>query len=99
MTPATTYGTTSRINHWIIAIAMIGMPGLGLYLEFGGLGREAKGPLRNIHKAVGVLVLLFGAWRVAWRLLKGFPAAASSVPAWQEMASRRRTGCCSPGSS
>ena len=88
MTPETTYGTTSRINHWVIALAMIGLLGLGLYLEFGGLEREAKGPLRDIHKAAGVLVLIFGAWRVTWRLLKGFPAAASSMPAWQEKASQ-----------
>ena len=87
MTPETTYGTTSRINHWVIAIAMIGLLGLGLYLEFGGLAREAKGPLRDIHKAAGVLVLIFGVWRVSWRLLKGFPAAASNMPAWQEKAS------------
>lgn len=88
MTPESTYGTTSRINHWIIAIAMIGMLGLGLFLEFGGLEREAKGPLRDIHKAIGVLVLFFGLWRVVWRLLKGFPAAASNMPAWQATASQ-----------
>jgi cytochrome b561 len=88
MSKETTYGTTSRINHWIIAIAMIGMLGLGLYLEFGGMAREAKGSLRDIHKAIGVLVLVFGLWRVTWRLLKGFPAAASSMPAWQETASK-----------
>lgn len=84
----TTYGLTSRINHWVIAVAMIGMLGFGLYLEFGGLAREAKGSLIGIHKSVGVLVLIFGLWRVTWRLLKGFPAAVSSMPAWQEVASK-----------
>ena len=87
MTPETTYSTISRINHWVIAIAMIGMLGVGLYLEFGGLEREAAAGLRNIHKAAGVLVLVFGAWRVTWRLIKGFPAPASTMPAWQEKAS------------
>ena len=88
MEQETTYGATSRINHWVIASAMIGMLGFGLYLEFGGLAREAKGPLIGIHKSVGMLVLIFGLWRVAWRLLKGFPAPASNMPAWQEMASK-----------
>ncbi|QCB47052.1 cytochrome b [Hydrogenophaga sp. PAMC20947] len=83
-----TYGATSRINHWVIAIAMMGMLGFGLYLEFGGLAREAKGPLIGIHKAIGVLILIFGLWRVTWRLLKGFPAPASNMPAWQDMASK-----------
>ena len=42
----------------------------------------------SIHKAVGVLVLILGLWRVTWRLIKGFPAPASSMPPWQEMASK-----------
>lgn len=88
MNHETSYGITSRINHWVIAIAMIGMLGLGLYLEFGGLEREAKGPLMGIHKAVGVLVLIFGTWRVTWRLLHGFPEPASTLPSWQESASK-----------
>ena len=53
-----TYDLTSRINHWVIAIAMIAMLGFGLYLEFGGLEREARGPLIAIHKSVGVLILV-----------------------------------------
>jgi len=31
---ATTFELTSRINHWVIAIAMIAMVSVGLYLEF-----------------------------------------------------------------
>ena len=88
MEKESTYGSTSRINHWVIAVAMIAMLGFGLYLEFGGLEREAKGPLIGIHKAGGVLVLIFGLWRVTWRLFKGFPAPASTMPAWQLTASK-----------
>lgn len=100
MNHETSYGITSRINHWVSAIAMIGMLGLGLYLEFGGLEREAKGPLMGIHKAVGVLVLHFGVWRVTWRVLKGFPKPASRMPAWQETASKiAHWVCCWPASS
>jgi cytochrome b561 len=87
-----TYDLTSRINHWIIALAMIGMVGFGLYLSFGGLPREARGPLLDIHKAIGVLVLIFGVWRVGLRLVQGFPKPASQMPSWQETASKAAHG-------
>ncbi|WP_299965902.1 cytochrome b [uncultured Roseobacter sp.] len=77
------YSSVSRFNHWIVAIAMIGMLGFGLYLEFGGLEREAKRPLVGIHRSIGVLVLTFGIWRVGWRLGQGFPAPVAAMPDWQ----------------
>ncbi len=87
MTKPTSYDAISRVNHWIIAIVMIIMLAVGLYLEFGGLEREAKRPLLDIHKSVGVLVLAFGLWRVFWRIGQGFPGAASTMPGWQHSAS------------
>lgn len=83
-----TYDLMSRLNHWIIAIAMIGMLLFGLYLEYGGLEREARRPLLGIHRSIGVLVLLYGTWRVAWRLMNGFPQPAAHMPPWQVRASR-----------
>ncbi|MGL4237241.1 cytochrome b [Tabrizicola sp.] len=83
-----TYDLTSRINHWIMAVAMIGMVAFGLYLGFGGLPRETRGPLIDLHKAIGVLVLIFGVWRVGLRLFRGFPPPASEMPSWQETASK-----------
>jgi cytochrome b561 len=80
------YDTVSCINHWIIAIAMIGMLGVGLYLEFGDMEREEAAWLRGRHMAAGVLVLIYGIWRVGWRLMQGFPAPAAPMPAWQENA-------------
>jgi cytochrome b561 len=88
MSKEQTYDLISRINHWIIAFAMIGMVSFGLYLALGGLPREARGPLIDIHKAIGVLVLIFGIWRVGLRLVRGFPRPASRMPSWQETASK-----------
>ena len=88
MRAPTTYGTVSRLNHWVIAVAVIGMVGVGLYLEFGGLSRERSGSLRDLHKAVGVLLLALVAWRVGWRLVQGFPPEASAMPRWQSTASK-----------
>ncbi|WP_306262423.1 cytochrome b [Pararhizobium sp. IMCC21322] len=83
------YDLMSRINHWLIAIAILGMLALGLFLEFGGLAREDKRWLIDIHKSVGVLVLIYGVWRVLWRIIQGFPESdESTMPQWQEIASK-----------
>ena len=82
------YGLVSRVNHWSVALVMLGMLGSGLVLEHAPLARETAGAIMDWHKAIGVTVLLYGAWRVAWRLYERFPAAASAMPAWQERASK-----------
>lgn len=78
----------SRLNHWIIGLAMIGMFGFGIYLhEFVPSGPE-KGFLIGKHKAVGVLILIFGLWRVGYRLIQGFLEDASPMPKWQSVTAK-----------
>lgn len=88
MAKPASYDLVSRVNHWVIALAVIGMLGFGLYLEFGTIDRDARGLLVGIHRSIGVLVLVFGLWRVLWRLFQGFPAPVSRMPSWQETASK-----------
>lgn len=82
------YDFVSRLNHWIVAIAMIGMLLFGLYLAYGGLEREARGPLIGIHRSIGVLVLIYGTWRVIWRVVQGFPDPVAQMPRWQHRLSK-----------
>ncbi|MCV3273082.1 cytochrome b [Roseobacter sinensis] len=77
------YDRISRLNHWIVAVAMIGMLLFGLYLAYGGLEREARRPLIGLHRSIGILVLIYGAWRVTWRVVRGFPDSVSDMPRWQ----------------
>lgn len=83
-----TYDTVSRINHWIIAVAYIFMLCFGFYLAYGGLPLPEKLPMINNHKAVGVILLFAGLWRVLYRIKQGFAAPAAPLPAWQEIASK-----------
>ena len=68
--------------HWVIALAMMGMLGLGLYLEDMPRGPE-KFALVGWHKTIGVMILLIAVPRVIWRLSNGMPHAASIMPKWQ----------------
>ena len=82
------YGGLSRLNHWLTFLLFSGMLIVGFTLAYGGLERETRGPLMNLHKATGTLLLLFAAWRISWRLTQGFPPPMPGVPAWQVTASR-----------
>ncbi|WP_298981825.1 cytochrome b [uncultured Roseibium sp.] len=82
------YDGISRFNHWIIAAAIIGMICFGFYLsEFVESG-PGKGQMIGIHKAVGVLILIFGLWRVGYRLKQGFLDEASVMPDWQRLTAK-----------
>lgn len=83
-----TYDFISRFNHWTVAIAFIGMLCVGLALEYLNLDQALKITLLKAHKATGVLLLLYGAWRVGYRIKQGFALPVSSLPAWQEKASK-----------
>ena len=83
-----TYGLLSRLNHWITAAAFLGALGLGLTMAYGGLAREEVSALMDWHKLLGIAVLLYGIWRVGWRIAEGFPAAEKSMPLWQARTSK-----------
>ncbi|MGL6312654.1 cytochrome b [Vibrio sp. WXL103] len=71
------------VLHWLVALAFIGVFGLGLYMV--DLPRSPdKFELYAIHKSVGLLILFVAAARIIWRLKEGAIQPASSLPAWQE---------------
>ncbi|MBY9068368.1 cytochrome b [Hyphomonas sp. WL0036] len=83
-----TFGGISRLNHWLGALLYLGMLAVGFTLAFDLLTREQAGPLRDLHKATGTVLLVFAFWRIVWRFREGFPAPVAGVPAWQAAASR-----------
>ena len=78
-----TYGSTSRLNHWIGAVLFASLLIVGFILSNDVLPDEQAGEVRNLHKATGTLMLLFAIWRVTWRLGQGFPAPASDRAGWE----------------
>ena len=83
-----TYGLISRFNHWIVAAAMIGMLLSGLVMAYGPFARETVFAILGWHKAIGVLVLVYGLWRIVWRVAQGFVEEASVMPRWQAIAAK-----------
>lgn len=74
---------TTRYLHAIIALGMIGLLALGIYMtEFEDLS------FYGLHKSLGVIILVFAAARIVWRIRKGWPEALSTESAVQLMVAK-----------
>ncbi|MBI5110270.1 MAG: cytochrome b [Rhodocyclales bacterium] len=80
-----TYTHTAIALHWLIAFALVGTFGLGLYMHELPLSPQ-KLKLYSWHKWAGVTIFLFVILRLVWRLGHRPPALPVLMPAWQRLA-------------
>lgn len=76
------YGVISRINHWLGALLVIGLLGVGLYFNDMPRGDEKMYWLR-LHSAVGVLAFLPLLFRIGWRMAVTSPQLLPQPPMLQ----------------
>ena len=76
----TAYGTVSRLNHWIGALFVLLLLGIGLYFSDMPRGPE-KSYWRSLHIAIGTIAILFLLFRVFWRVRSVSPLALPQKPA------------------
>ena len=72
--------------HWLLALLIIGMLWLGFSLEDIPRNTPARAFYVNLHKSIGVLVLLLALLRLAWRARHKAPAPLAGTPRWQARA-------------
>jgi len=67
------YGVVAIFLHWIMALGILFLFGLGLYMvELSYYDAWYKGSL-DLHKSIGVLVFILWCIRIIWRLLNVSP--------------------------
>ncbi len=74
--------------HWLIAIAVLAMLGIGLYMVGLPKGLPFKATLINFHKSLGMTVFLLVLIRIVVRMAVGRPALPP-MRAWQRAAALR----------
>lgn len=79
-TPTPRYTPTAIALHWLIAFALFGLFGLGLYMTGLSLS-PTKLKLYSWHKWAGVTVFVLVLVRLGWRLRHRPPALPESMPA------------------
>lgn len=86
------WGSVQIGLHWTVAalILLVQVPA-GL-----AMNAVAAGPLQNalydIHKNVGLIVLLLACFRLAWRWRQPVPYLPADLPPWQAVAARATHG-------
>lgn len=69
------YSTVAMVLHWLIAALLIFEVGLGLRME--AASGSAKFAIFQLHKSVGITILLLVALRLVWRFYKTPPLVAA----------------------
>ena len=82
-----TYGSVTKTLHWLIALLVIGMLIFGFVL--GNMPNSPmKGTLIDLHKSVGLTILLLMIIRLCWRFINLQPMLPITVPLWEQIAAR-----------
>ncbi len=82
------YTRTAIALHWLIAIVVIGQIALGWWMQ--EIPKQPVGPrvnAFNLHKSIGLTVLMLMVVRLAWRATHA-PPPPVAMPAWQARAAR-----------
>ena len=83
--PPARYGAIAIALHWVLALAILAMLGVGWYMT-GLPFSPQRLKLYNWHKWAGICILALSALRLLWRLTHR-PPADVPMPAWQQRAS------------
>jgi len=71
--------------HWLMAVLVLGMLGLGLYMADLPKGPE-RSELIALHKSIGITLAMLLALRLAWRASHPPPPYPVAMPGWQQRA-------------
>lgn len=67
------YGLLTRLMHWIMAVAILGMFVLGLWMVTLNYYSPYYQSAPDLHRSVGMLLLFLLVFRLGWRLMNARP--------------------------
>lgn len=68
------YGLPTRVFHWLMAVAIVGMYALGLWMVDLNYYSPYYQSAPNLHRSVGMLLLIALVLRFGWRLANRSPS-------------------------
>lgn len=84
-TDSASYTAVAKTLHWLIAAAIIFMIILGYCFDYIPRG-ETRFYFIQLHKSIGISILLLSFVRLAWRLTHHAPPLPASMPVWEQRA-------------
>jgi cytochrome b561 len=82
------YGAVAMAFHWTIAAAIMFMLWLGPFMAALPETDERQFPLFQLHKSIGLTILMLSIARLVWRLANPVPALPTHMQRWERVAAR-----------
>ena len=86
------YGAVSRLLHWLMALLILAMIGVGAYMT----DLDKKDPIRlslyDLHKEIGVTILALAVLRILWILASRPPVLPAVLQRWEVILTKSTTG-------
>jgi cytochrome b561 len=79
------YDGVAQALHWLMALGIFVMFGLAFYMSDLPIG-PYKVKVYNLHKSIGLVVLILACLRLAWRVRHPAPPLPESIPGWERKA-------------
>jgi cytochrome b561 len=80
------YTAAAKTLHWLIAALVVTLVALGLYMTRGVQDLTLRFELYQLHKSLGVTVLMLMALRLVWRFIAVSPSLPGDMPGWERSA-------------
>ena len=85
--PRSRYSTVSLILHWGIALAILTQV-LLITAHEATEGERISREFVEVHKALGITILLATLFRIVWRLMNPAPPLPAGMKPWEKIAAR-----------
>ena len=82
------YGAVAMLLHWVIAAAILSMLALGVVMVRLPPADPLKFELYQLHKSIGVTVLVLSLLRLGWRLTHPVPPLPVTLRPWEKVLAR-----------
>ncbi|QDH16993.1 cytochrome b [Swingsia samuiensis] len=80
VTPVTRYDAGAIVLHWAIALGILVLIGMGLIMDHAHLSPMKVFQLYQLHKSIGITVMLLVVIRIGWRLTHRAPQLPADMP-------------------
>jgi cytochrome b561 len=86
------YGLVSRFFHWVMALLILVMIGIGAYMTDLAKEDPLRAQLYSMHKAVGVTLLGLAVIRILWILVSRPPLMPAALQRWEVVLAKSTVG-------
>jgi cytochrome b561 len=86
------YGAISRLLHWLMALLILAMIGLGAYMTDLDKEDPLRTQLYTLHKEIGVTILALAVIRILWILVSRPPVMPAVLQRWEVILAKSTVG-------